>query len=439
MESYRRISKLGSGEYGTVWLVEKEGVRYAMKEFGYEENEDTLTEIFLSLENDHPNLIKGKEFFIQDERIYLILELADSTLTDTFLEYVEEETIVRLFYELLSAVHFLHKSKFYHCDIKPNNIFLKNRVLKLGDFGLARFFHSPPSICQADTYAPPEEYRKRAEFFVPRNFCSIFFQPVQRRYSDIWACGAVFVYMLLRGRRHFINSKEELLSYIRNPLAYLTKLGIREEYLPILLTILQPEQSLRVRTVKDILAHDFFISRGYRDPIRGFNLWKPLEITLTVDAQLREDFLFFIKVVDYKSHNIFATNSAINFYYLLYERLGKGRNNVFSFSCVLLSNILYGEAEYTEDFLCEFKNAPPPDRVKELIIEIVREMKGVLYFPTFATLAFSTLALNKSMSFLLDPLIYPELDIIAFMKELEALETPEEREKRAPVTYETRE
>lgn len=57
-------------------------------------------------------------------------------------DYLDEEIIWKIFYQILSALHFCHnrERKILHRDIKPANIFVdsKGGNVKLGDFGLSK-------------------------------------------------------------------------------------------------------------------------------------------------------------------------------------------------------------------------------------------------------------------------------------------------------------
>lgn len=77
------------------------------------------------------------------------------------------EQVRRLSYQLFSAIHWCHMHDIIHRDIKPENLLIsKNLVLKLCDFGFARFCNKKVSADQYTGYV-----RNYIE-----SFCLIIFQ-----------------------------------------------------------------------------------------------------------------------------------------------------------------------------------------------------------------------------------------------------------------------
>ncbi|VWU52195.1 NIMA related kinase 3 [Hepatocystis sp. ex Piliocolobus tephrosceles] len=50
--------------------------------------------------------------------------------------YTEEE-ILNIFNQILNGLSYIHKNQITHSDLKSTNIFIKNNVIKIGDFGLS--------------------------------------------------------------------------------------------------------------------------------------------------------------------------------------------------------------------------------------------------------------------------------------------------------------
>lgn len=58
-------------------------------------------------------------------------------------------TILYCRFQLLQGLHYLHKNRVIHRDIKPENLLIKDKCLKIADFGL---------VCSADNHTPFTTY-----------------------------------------------------------------------------------------------------------------------------------------------------------------------------------------------------------------------------------------------------------------------------------------
>ncbi|CAF2569022.1 unnamed protein product [Rotaria sp. Silwood2] len=92
------------------------------------------------------------------------------------------EQVRQLSYQLFSAIHWCHTHEIIHRDIKPENLLIsKNFVLKLCDFGFARFCNTQTSADYYTDYVATRWYRS-PELLIG----SPYGKPV-----DIWACGCI--------------------------------------------------------------------------------------------------------------------------------------------------------------------------------------------------------------------------------------------------------
>ena len=120
------------------------------------------------------------------------------------LTQLSEQESARLFYQLVSAVGYLHSIQVSHRDIKPSNILMDQRLdLKLIDFGLGNSFVKGKGLktsCGSPCFAAPEIIN------------GVEYDPVK---VDVWSLG-VCLYCMLVGRLPFDeDNKKDLYKKIR--------------------------------------------------------------------------------------------------------------------------------------------------------------------------------------------------------------------------------
>lgn len=83
----------------------------------------------------------------KDTKVYIVMEychggdlgkiIADKKKNK---QYLDEEVLWRLIFQLISALNYCHNKKILHRDLKPANIFMDtiSNNVKMGDFGLSR-------------------------------------------------------------------------------------------------------------------------------------------------------------------------------------------------------------------------------------------------------------------------------------------------------------
>ena len=238
---YKFISYLGSGAFSKIELVEKEGVKYALKiidksflksqkNMEIDENgnvivnssfENALKEIAILKKTNHPNIIKLYEILYckKNKNIYLVLEYCEhgdlinyDEENDKFIlnnhinelekkgedgeSYYTGRAIVKCIEDILSGLCYLHANGIIHRDIKPNNILLdKNNVCKITDFNVSSILSNIDDdnigrkICSADHFRPPEACNLNQDNDLDKNG-NFKGKPI-----DIWALG-VTAYIL---------------------------------------------------------------------------------------------------------------------------------------------------------------------------------------------------------------------------------------------------
>lgn len=136
--------------------------------------------------SNHPNIVNVYNFFEENNTAYFVMEYMDGISYKEYIKrqggIVSEETAVKITLVVLDALADIHKSGIIHRDIAPDNVMiLKNGVVKLMDFGAARFSKSELddkklTVIIKPGFAPPEQHNSNA---------------AQGPYTDIYAVGAM--------------------------------------------------------------------------------------------------------------------------------------------------------------------------------------------------------------------------------------------------------
>lgn len=175
--AYDKEDLLGRGTYGVVYRAHLESdssVKRAIKMFSPETMDEsegipstTLREINALRTIVHPNVMASEEVVVPDRGrspadMFFVMELCKGTLKDKVIELIQThlrsdprwldppagaslpESYVRemkiITWQLLNALAVVHSRAIVHRDLKPVNILWGfDDLLKLGDFGLARF------------------------------------------------------------------------------------------------------------------------------------------------------------------------------------------------------------------------------------------------------------------------------------------------------------
>ena len=218
MEKYEIIRRLGGGSFADVYLGKEYSTsdlvaikvlkkKYRKLDQCYELREvqslQKLCKENLSSQKGYDNIIKLKEIIFEKKtgKLSLVFEYMETDLYELMKKRspnrLSEEEIKDITYQMLLGLFHMHKYGFFHRDMKPENLLLTGKKVKIADFGLAREIRSVPPFTE---YVSTRYYRAPECILRSQNYNS----PV-----DIWAVGCIMAEMYMHPMPLFYGSSEK--------------------------------------------------------------------------------------------------------------------------------------------------------------------------------------------------------------------------------------
>nr|XP_006010475.1 PREDICTED: MAPK/MAK/MRK overlapping kinase isoform X1 [Latimeria chalumnae] len=192
MNKYRIIGQIGEGTFSEVMKTQslRDGKYFAckkMKQRFYSTGQvDNLREIqALRRLSPHPNILQLHEVIFDKKTgsLALICELMDMNIYELIRgkrQLLPESKIKNYMYQLCKSLDHMHKNGIFHRDVKPENILIKQDILKLADFGSCRSVYSKQ---------PYTEYISTRWYRAPECLLTDGYYSYK---MDIWSLGCVF-------------------------------------------------------------------------------------------------------------------------------------------------------------------------------------------------------------------------------------------------------
>lgn len=216
---------LGKGASGVVYLASMEdasGIKQVVLKIVSEasKRKNALREVeVLQHLPLHKNLVRYIDSFPTKTGVCIVLEYVANTRNLTKYTPVNEVALLDVMYQLTDAVEALHSSQILHCDIKPENILMKDNIPILIDFDSACLQNESYGYAKCG-----ETMRGTPYYIAPEVWVST------QRYTpaaDIYSLGVTFYYLASkRSRPYTITTVDELKALVvdttakPNPLAY---------------------------------------------------------------------------------------------------------------------------------------------------------------------------------------------------------------------------
>lgn len=176
---YTLTKKIGHGGFGEVWLGNDihgnipKAIKIITRSVESDEAKSELHALEIIKGLNHPYLLRTEGFFAEQERLIVVMELAENGSLRDMLKKAKKaddsglpvEKLLAYMRHAAEALDYLHEENIFHRDIKPENILLVGKMAKVADFGLAKLTANGQSaktnFSGTSAYSSPETWKGR--------------------------------------------------------------------------------------------------------------------------------------------------------------------------------------------------------------------------------------------------------------------------------------
>lgn len=276
---YQKI--IGKGTYGKVFEIKQNDEYFALKKstgiFDDITIRSFLNEMKIMKILDHPNILKCKSCYYEDNCLYYTMDLYPSNLQN-LIKYnkynnikIKTNLINSYLIDISNGLDYLHKNNIIHCDLSDDNILIKNNKCVIADFGLSSLkLEKYEEIYKKKIYNKRLKFEQRFPVFKsPFASPEVLYEKYYDTSSDIWAFGVLiillfsheYIFKCLNNRMEhlihincfLIKSYDERIDFIKNLInrdiddegLYINEYDISTDYLNIILSIFHENKKLR--------------------------------------------------------------------------------------------------------------------------------------------------------------------------------------------------
>jgi formylglycine-generating enzyme required for sulfatase activity len=195
---YTLINFLGRGQFGEVWLAEKQlqfstrKFRHALKFLSNRGGEINLKTIEAEIDSwieasGHPNVMSVLDMLVHKNCVVIVSEFAEGGSIRNWLDKnggkaPSNEKALEMMIGVLRGIEHLHSRNVVHRDLKPDNILLQGNFPRIADFGISRIVSESGRLTGASgspAYMSPESFHGN-----------------KSSQNDIWSAGVILYEML---------------------------------------------------------------------------------------------------------------------------------------------------------------------------------------------------------------------------------------------------